>query len=191
VWNEILVWAWRVAILVFLWIIWQELKREFSHTLEVSRTTRSPIIFDLILGELEKIKEAIKAGRGDRLLFHGDEERKAEMQEIIDRLKKQKTELHKRAAEVEAETTKTDYDKGWDDGSRWAREAHYQDLKRVAEDSPGPPGSGWAVDIETMYRGIIKDFAPGEERGVGDVMAWARGWRNAIRDFWGKVQDKL
>lgn len=114
-------------------------------------------------------------------------ERGAIMQETIDRLRREKAEVEKRAADKK----KLDYDKGWDDGLRWAREAHYEDLKRVAEYSPGSPGGAWAVDIETMYEDIIKDFAPGEEWGVGDVMAWARGWRNAARDFWGQVKDKL
>jgi hypothetical protein len=111
------------------------------------------------------------------------------MKEIIERLKKEKEESEARAAEVRkrrAELKTGDYAKGKDDGLAWAREAHYDDLKRIA----GYIISG-SPATEEVYQDIIDDYAPSEERGITDMTAWAKGWLDGIAEFWKKVEPHL
>ncbi len=112
------------------------------------------------------------------------------MQAMIDRLKREKAEIEEEAAQAEkekADKRKTDLEKGREDGLRWAREAHYADLKRFAEYGPGRSGT---MDV-LIYREIVKDYSPGEQRGIGNITSWAKGWLDGVRDFWKEIKDQL
>ena len=108
------------------------------------------------------------------------------MEEIIKRLRKEKAESEATTAEAEkekADKKKTDLEKGRERGRRWASEAHYEDLKKMAGYAP--------TGIGGFYREIVKDYAPTEERGISDMASWAKGWLEGVKAFWEEVESQL
>jgi len=159
---------------------------EMAERLEPFKDSISPTaVFRQAMDEAITKRENFKE-RMDKL--EGTQKEGAEqMQEIIERLKKQKAEFEN-----------TLFDEGEEYGLDFAKSADYEDLKYAAmviADDCEPVSKALERD------GQLEDYFEGLEDEEGneliknmdetDLEKWIQGWCHAVREFWNKVSSQL
>ena len=145
------------------------------------------------LGSLSAIfQEAVRAkvqGRKDFLKrLKGDET----MDAIIERLRREK-----------AEAQNNYFEKGKQDGLRWAKAASYNDLEYarrfelVDDEGLYDPTIPLHDDqlghyfIDTLEADTLTDPSDDEDELNPFARQWVKGWKEAVVEFWREVENKL
>jgi len=108
--------------------------------------------------------------------------RDVDMEQTIERLKKEK-----------AETEKRYHEHGRMDGLRWAQSAHYDDLEQVVNLKPEETLTNKSL-LKSYFVEIFKnrDWAEFLREGPGQKRNnYIEGWKRGVVEFWEEVRDKI